>query len=105
MQDICLEFFTEEDKRHDGRLVHEWLLDLALGLGLPGGSVFRTIAGYGRHHRKYDQDHVELQGRLPMAIVFALSEAQGEQLLQHLQDAKLDLFYMRTPVEYGYTGG
>jgi hypothetical protein len=37
-------------------------------------------------------------------VVFALSEDDAERLLQHIRDEKLSLFYIRTPVDYGFTG-
>lgn len=104
MNGVYLKFYAQENHRHSGRLVHEYLIELAMELGLPSCSVFRAIAGYGHHHRRHDQDHIELQGSLPLEIVFALSEEQAAQLLQRVQDEKLELFHIRMPSEFGFTG-
>ena len=66
MEGIYLKFYVQENLRHDGRLVHEWLVDVARELALPGCSVFRSIGGYGHHHRLHRQTFVELQGTLPV---------------------------------------
>lgn len=66
--------------------------------------MFRSIAGYGHHHRRHDQSHIELQGRLPVEIAFALSEDDAEHLLQRLAAESLTIFYIRMPAEFGFTG-
>lgn len=104
MNGVYLKFYAHENHRHRGRLVYEFLIDVAMDLGLPGCSVFRAIAGYGHHNRRHDQSHVELQGSLPLEIVFALGEDQATQLLQRVQDEKLELFYIRMPADSGFTG-
>ena len=104
MNGVYLKFFVQENVRHDGRLLHEWLLDVAMTLKLPGCSVFRSIAGYGHHQQRHAQAFFELQGNLPLEVVFALTEEDAARLLQRVADDKLALFYIRMPVEYGVTG-
>jgi PII-like signaling protein len=48
---VNLTFFVLESQRHDGHVLYQWLLREASTLGLPGGSAFRAIAGYGRPSR------------------------------------------------------
>ncbi len=43
------------------------------------------MAGYGHHGRMHSQHFFELQGDLPVEVVFALSEAQAEALLTKLR--------------------
>ncbi len=104
MNGVYLKFFVQENLRHDGRLIHEWLIDVAIELGLPGCSVFRSIAGYGHHQKRHEQAFIELQGTLPLEVVFALSDEDADRLLQRIRGEKLTLFYIRMPVEYGFTG-
>lgn len=103
MNGVYLKFYAHENHRHGGRLVYEFLIDVAMDLRLPGCSVFRAIAGYGHHNRRHDQTHIELQGSLPLEIVFALSEEQADHLLQRVHDEKLELFYIRMPAQSGFT--
>ena len=104
MNGVYLKFFVQENLRHDGRLLYEWLIDIAIELKLPGCSVFRAIAGYGHHQQRHQQAFIELQGTLPLEVVFALFEDDAERLLQRITADKLTLFYIRSPVEYGFTG-
>ncbi len=104
MNGLYLKFIVQENLRHKGHLVHEWLVDVAIELGLPGCSVFRSTAGYGHHGRRHEQAFIELQGTLPIEVVFALSEEDAARLLQRITDEKLTLFYIHMPVEYGFTG-
>ena len=103
MNGICLKFYVLESQRHEGRLVHEWLMDAAIGLGLPGCSVFRSIGGYGHHHKRHDRAFVELQGTLPVEVVFVLDEDGARRLLERVDQERLALFHVRVPVECGFT--
>lgn len=102
MQGVCLKFFAHESTRHGHRLLHEWLVDLALELELPGCSVFRAIGGYGHHHRRHSQQFIELQGTLPVEIVFVLSDAQADALLERLRQEQVNLFHVRIPAQFGF---
>lgn len=104
MQGVYLKFYMQESRRHHGILAYEWLLEQAKKLGLPGGSAFRAIAGYGRHGRLHEQHFFELAGDLPVEVGFALSEDEAKRLLDHLAGEKLPLFYLRAPVETGVVG-
>lgn len=104
MQGIYLKFYVQENRRHHGILAYEWLLEQAKALGLPGGSAFRAIAGYGRHGRLHEDHFFELAGDLPVEVGFALTEAEGERLLAHLANEPLKLFYIKLPLEMGVVG-
>ncbi len=101
MQSVYLKFFVTEKQRHNGAVLHEWLLEEAKRLGVPGGSAFRAIAGYGRHGRLHEQTFFELAGELPVQVEFVLDAQLAEKLLEKLRAHKLNLFYVRYPVESG----
>jgi PII-like signaling protein len=102
---IYLKFYVAEGRRHHGMLVYEWLLEKAKSIGVHGGSAFRAVAGFGRHGVLHEQHFFELAGDLPVEVVFVLSEARAAELLQAIADAGLSLFYVRMPVEFGFTNG
>ena len=104
-QGIYLKFYLPESRRHHGRLAYEWLLEEAKKLGLPGGSAFRAVAGYGRHGRLHEERFFELAGELPMEVGFALDEADARTLLAHLAGERLELFYVELPMRMGVVGG
>ena len=101
MQSVYLKFYVTEKQRHDGALLYEWLLEEAKKLGLPGGSAFRAIAGFGRHGRLHEESFFELAGELPVQVEFILDTARADKLLEALGVHKLNLFYVRYAVESG----
>ncbi len=103
MNAVMLRLFTEEDHKHQGRLVYEWLLETGRELGIPGGSAFRAIAGYGHDKRMHEDSFFELGGKLPVEVMFAAGAEQADALLARIAAEGLHLFYIRTPAETGAT--
>lgn len=101
MQTVYLKFFVTEKQRHEGALLYEWLLGEAKKLGMPGGSAFRAIAGFGRHGRLHEESFFELAGELPVQVEFILDAESADKLLGVLRTHKLNLFYVRYAVESG----
>ncbi|MGH8228710.1 MAG: DUF190 domain-containing protein, partial [Steroidobacteraceae bacterium] len=62
MQGSFFRFYVHESQRHHGRLVWEWLLEQGNRLGIPGGSAFKAMAGFGRHHQLHESRFFELAG-------------------------------------------
>ena len=102
MSSVCLKIYMTEKQRHNDQLLHDWLLDEARKIGIEGGSVFRSIAGYGRHGRLHDESFFELAGELPIQVEFVLDEMQAEELIAIVQSYDLNLFYLRYSVDVGY---
>ena len=101
MQSVYLKFYVTEKQRHNGTLLYEWLLEEAKKLGVPGGSVFRAIAGFGRHGRLHEESFFELAGELPVQVEFVLEAILADKLLETLRAHKLNLFYVRYALESG----
>ncbi len=101
MQNVYLKFYITEKQHHDGALMHNWLLEQAQRLGVPGGSVFRAIAGYGRHGHLHEETFFELAGELPVQVEFVLSAEKADALLAAIRLHKLNLHYVRYAVESG----
>jgi len=102
MNVVCLQLFVTESQRHHGKLVYDWLLDMAREMGVSGGSVFRALAGFGRHGR-HDAGFFELAGEVPVVVEFFVDEAMADRLLQSVSDAGLNLVYARLPAQTGVT--
>ena len=68
MQGSFLRFYVHENQRHHQRLVWEWLLEQANALGVRGGSAFRAMAGFGRHHVLHESTFFELAGTLTIDL-------------------------------------
>jgi uncharacterized protein len=100
---VYLKFFVIENQRHEGQPLYQWLLRQASTLGLPGGSAFRAIAGFGRHHVLHEAHFYELAGELPMEVVFVASHEEATRLVAVVAGAGLSLFHYMIPAESGIT--
>jgi PII-like signaling protein len=104
MNGVYLKFYLTEKHRLHGKLLHEWLLEKAKSLGVPGGSVFRAVAGYGRHGHLHEDSFFELAGDLPAQVEFVLDDIRANKLLGEITAEGLDLPFVRYVVEAGTTG-
>lgn len=101
MQGSVLRFYVHEGQRHRGRLVWEWLLEQANALGIRGGSAFRAMAGFGRHHVLHESHFFELAGTLTVEVEFIVTEEEAGKLLSLLEREKVRAFYARIPALFG----
>lgn len=101
MQGSFLRFYMHECQRHHGRLVWEWLLEQANRLGIRGGSAFRAMAGFGRHHVVHEAHFFELAGTLTIEVEFIVTDEETQQLLDLLHAEKIRLFYAHIPARFG----
>lgn len=101
MRGVSLQFFVPEGEKHDGELMYEWLLEKAKKMGIPGGSAFRAVAGYGRHGVLHEQTFFELAGELPVEVIFITTTELADRYLAQLTRESLSLFYARTETEFG----
>jgi len=101
MQGSFFKFYAHENQRHHGRLVWEWLLEEANKIGVRGGSVFKSIAGFGRHHVVHEAQFFELAGALAVQIEFILTNGEAQKLLDLLHREKVRLFYVQIPAHFG----
>jgi PII-like signaling protein len=91
---------VHEDQRHHGHLVWEWLLEQANTLGVRGGSAFRAMAGFGRHHMLHEARFFELIG-LTVEVEFIVTDEEANRLLELLRKEKIRLFYAHIPARFG----
>lgn len=100
---ILLSFYISEKQRHNSMPMYEWLLEEAKAMGAHGGSVFRAIAGFGRHGRMHEETFFELAGELAVKVEFIVDDALAEQLHEKIRSQGLQLFYVKQPVQAGGT--
>jgi uncharacterized protein len=96
-----LRFYVHEGHRHHGKLVWEWLLEEANKLGIRGGSAFRAMAGFGRHHMLHEARFFELAGTLTVEVEFIVTDQEVNKLLQRVREEKIRLFYAHIPAHFG----
>ena len=101
MQASLLRFYVHENQRCHARLLWEWMLAEANRLGLRGGSAFRAMAGFGRHHHVHEERFFELAGTQTVEVEFVVTDDEAEQLLALVTGEKLRVVYTRVLVELG----
>jgi PII-like signaling protein len=101
MQGLLFRFYVHEGHRHHGRLAWEWLLEQGNKLGIRGGSAFKAMAGFGRHHVVHEARFFELAGTLTVEVEFIVSPEEAQKLLDLLHKEKVRLFYAYTPACFG----
>src|SRR5215475_9562491 len=63
-----LRIFIGESDRHDGQLLHEWIVTKAREEGLAGATVLRGMMGFGAHSRLHTFKIERLSQDLPIII-------------------------------------
>jgi len=91
MSASLLRFYVHEGQRCHGRLFWEWMLEEANRIGIPGGSAFKAMAGFGRHHRLHEEHFFELAGSLTVEVEFIVDEAEATQLMALIEAQKLQI--------------
>lgn len=100
MEGIFLRFYVEEKQTHHGVLLWEWLLQSANQLGVRGGSAFRSIGGFGRHHIVHASRFFELAGSEGVEVEFIASESEAARLLELIAGEKVRIVYSSQPAHF-----
>ena len=104
MNGYQVSFLTVQGHRHAGRPVGEWLLQLALEMGLRGATLIPAAEGFGKHRRIHSAHFFELADQ-PVEVVMAVTEEESRRLFERLAAERVHLFYVKAPVEFGEIGG
>jgi uncharacterized protein len=96
-------FFTQQDHRHKGKPIGEWLIHLARELGLRGATLMAAGEGFGHRGRIHSAHFFELADQ-PVEVVMALTLEESEHLFARLRSEGVHLFYVKAAVEFGTLG-
>jgi PII-like signaling protein len=103
MNGYQLTFFTQQDHRHKGKPVGEWLVHLAKEMGLRGATLMAAGEGFGHRGRIHSAHFFELADQ-PVEVVMALSAEETDRLFERLKAEGVHLFYVKIAVEFGTLG-
>ena len=103
MKGFQITFFTLQDRHHRGRPMHEWLIETTETLGIRGSTVVMAAEGNDRKGRRHSLLFVELADQ-PLEIKIAMGEEDADRLFELLEQEKVNLFYVKTEVEFGTVG-
>ncbi len=101
MQGTFLRFYVREGQRHHGILLWDWLLQHANKMGIRGGSAFRAMAGFGRHHHLHEDQFFELAGTVTVEVEFIVNDSERQGLLDLVAREKIRVFYAEIPARFG----
>ena len=104
MQGYQLTFITQQDQRHRGRPLAEWLLEECRRLGVGGATLIPASEGYGRHRKIHAARFIELADQ-PIELTMAVDAGECERVFTLLQREGIDIFYIKAPIEFGMTAG
>lgn len=100
MQGSFLRFYVHQNHKHHHGVVWEWLLLQANHMGIRGGSAFRAMAGFGRHH-KLIESHLFDNSAQVIEVEFVVTDEEAQRLLDLLHREKIALFYAYIPAQFG----
>lgn len=103
MNGYQITFFTQQDKRHHGKPLADWLLHLAREMGLRGATLIPGSEGFGHHGRIHSAHFFELADQ-PLEVLVAATADEAERLFARLQAEGVHLFYVKMAVEFGTLG-
>jgi PII-like signaling protein len=104
MQGYQVAFFTQQDRRHGGKPLSEWLLEQARALGIGGATAMVGSEGFGHHRRFHSWRFFELAEQ-PVEITMAVTAEEAERLFALLRREAVQVFYVKSAVEFGTLGG
>lgn len=81
-----LRIFIGESDRHDGKLLHEWIVMRAREEGLAGATVLRGMIGFGAHSRLHTFKIERLSQDLPIVVEIVDTREKLEHFLALIDD-------------------
>ena len=103
MQGYQITFYSQLSVMQDGIPIHRWLLDVAKKMNLRGATVVNGREGLDHRGKFHSAGFFEMVDQ-PVLIQFILSAEESEQLFESLKNLKIELFYVKLPVEFGVIG-
>ncbi|KTB72201.1 hypothetical protein AO067_08125 [Pseudomonas viridiflava ICMP 13104] len=93
MKAFLVTFFTQQNRRYQGKMLGDWVVDLAKEMGLRGATLSTGIEGFGHTGRLHSSHFFELADQ-PTEIRMAITEDESEQLFKRLELEDISLFYI-----------
>jgi len=103
MQGFQLTLFTVENRRHHGKQLSHWLLQVLRELHIRGATHLVAAEGIGHDRRFHSWHFLELADRPEEITVIATGE-EVARLFARLTEEDVQVFYASTPVEFGFLG-
>ena len=103
MNGYQLSFLTVQGHTHKGKPLADWLVHAAMELGLRGATLIAGTEGFGQHRKIHSAHFFELADQ-PIEVVMAATQEEADRLFELLRAEKVNVFYVKAPVEFGVLG-
>ena len=103
MNGYQITFFTQQNCLHHSQPLGEWLILLAREMNLPGATLIAGSEGLGHHRHIHSAHFFELADQ-PQEVQMVVGEDDSQRLFERLRAEKVQVFYVKTPVEFGTLG-
>ncbi|MFL1495414.1 DUF190 domain-containing protein [Pseudomonas antarctica] len=103
MKGFLVIFFTQQNRRYQGKMLGDWIIDLAKEMGLRGATLSTGIEGFGHTGRLHSSHFFELADQ-PTEIRLAITEDESKRLFKRLKLEDISVFYIKTLIEMGFVG-
>lgn len=104
MNGYQITFFTQHNRKHNGKPLGDWLMYLAKDMGLRGATLIPATEGVG-HDGRFHSAHLFELAEQPIQVIMAVDEDESRRLFERLQTEGVQVFYVKTPIEFGMLGG
>ncbi len=81
----------------------QWLLNESRRRGVRGATLNGSIEGVGRDGKTHTINMFDLSEH-PVQVALVVNEEEARGFFAHLAQQKVQIFYMKTPVEFGTSG-
>ena len=103
MKGFQITFFTQQDRKHAGKQLAEWLLQFAQAHGARGATILAGSESFGRDGHFHSAHFFELADQ-PIEVTMAVDEQTADTLFDALTKEGVSVFYVKTAVEFGSIG-
>lgn len=103
MKGYQVTFCTGEGRHHGRKRMAHWLMETTKSLGITGATMTVGVEGVGRDGKLHSAHFFELADQ-PVEVMVAVTEDQCVQLFAMLEREQANVFYVKTPVEFGVVG-
>lgn len=95
--------FTAEGRHLGHKPLGRRFVETIRSLGINGATLTPGVEGIGRDGRLHSARFFELADQ-PVEVTVAVNSGQCDQLFARLENEEANVFYVKTPVEFGVVG-
>ncbi|MFA7944758.1 DUF190 domain-containing protein [Pseudomonas brenneri] len=96
-------FFTQQERLHGRRPLAQWLIEEARKLGVRGATLNGALVGFGHDGQIHWMNILDFSEQ-PVQVTLILSQEEERGLFAHLEQQQVEVFFVRSPVEFGNLG-